>query len=105
MCGANLAPVTTEHLDAWGLANARVPVLVGPSRAMVDAEGRDATAVDAIFHPDVVERALRGGKGVAAAHYRDYLVDIAVKNVEEDLGIKVIRRVLYTGSHTTPFAW
>jgi len=87
VCGANLVPVSEEHLDTWGLGNARVPVLVGPTRNMLDSDGHDATAVDVLFHPGVVRRALTGGKSVTKEHFRDYLVDIAAKNVAEDHGI------------------
>lgn len=85
--GANLEAVSEEHLDTWGLGNMRVPLLVGPTREMLDSEGHDATAVDVIFHPAVVKRALTGGKSVTKEHYRDYLMDIAVKNILEDHGI------------------
>ena len=84
VCGANLQPVSEEHLDTWGLGNARVPLLVGPTRAMLDSDGRDATAVDVLFHPAVVRRALTGGKSVTKEHFRDYLMDIATKNILED---------------------
>lgn len=87
VCGANLEPVSLEHLSTWGLGNTRVPLLVGPTRAMMDAEGRDATAVDVLFHPAVVHLALTGGKSVTREHYRDYLMDIATKNIAEDHGI------------------
>ena len=87
VCGANLVPVTEEHLDTWGLGNARVPVLVGPTRLMLDSDGHDATAVDVLFHPGVVRRALLGGKSVTKEHFRDYLMDIAEKNIQEDHGI------------------
>ena len=87
VCGANLVPVSEEHLDTWGLGNARVPVLVGPTRNMLDSDGHDATAVDVLFHPGVVRRALTGGKSVTKEHFRDYLVDIAAKNVAEDHGV------------------
>ena len=87
VCGANLLPVSEEHLDTWGLGNARVPLLVGPTRAMLDSDGRDATAVDVLFHPAVVRRALTGGKSVTKEHFRDYLMDIATKNILEDHGI------------------
>ena len=87
VCGANLVPVSDEHLDTWGLGNARVPVLVGPTRPMLDSDGHDATAVDVLFHPGVVRRALTGGKSVTKEHFRDYLVDIAAKNVAEDHGV------------------
>jgi hypothetical protein len=59
------------------------PLLVGPTRAMADSDGFDATAVDVLFHPAVVALALSGGRGVTAEHYRDYLMDIAVKNIRE----------------------
>ena len=87
VCGANLVPASEEHLDLWGLGNMRVPVLVGPVRDMKDGEGRDATAVDVLFHPAVVHRALNGGKTVTKEHYRDYLMQIATKNVNEDHGV------------------
>ena len=87
VCGANLVPVSEEHLDTWGLGNARVPVLVGPTRPMLDSDGHAATAVDVLFHPSVVRRALTGGKSVTKEHFRDYLVDIAAKNVAEDHGV------------------
>jgi len=87
VCGANLVPASEEHLDLWGLGNMRVPVLVGPVRGMKDGEGRDATAVDVLFHPAVVQRALQGGKTVTKEHYRDYLIQIATKNIHEDHGI------------------
>jgi len=89
VCGANMEPVSEEHLDTWGLGNTRVPLLVGPTRPMVDADGHDATAVDVLFHPAVVQRAITGGKSVTKEHFRDYLMDIAVKNVGEDHGIKL----------------
>ena len=54
VCGANLVPVSEEHLDTWGLGGARVPVLVGPTRPMLDSDGHAATAVDVLFHPSVV---------------------------------------------------
>ena len=87
VCGANLVPASEEHLDLWGLGNMRVPVLVGPVRDMKDREGRDATAVDVLFHPAVVHRALNGGKTVTKEHYRDYLIQIATKNINEDHGV------------------
>ena len=87
VCGATLVPVSEEHLDTWGLGNARVPVLVGPTRTMLDSDGHDATAVDVLFHPGVVRRALTGGKSVTKEHFRDYLMDIAAKNVAEDHGV------------------
>ena len=87
VCGANLVPASEEHLDLWGLGNMRVPVLVGPVRDMKDGEGRDATAVDVLFHPAVVHRALNGGKTVTKEHYRDYLMQIATKNINEDHGV------------------
>ena len=87
VCGANLVPMSEEHMDTWGLGNARVPMLVGPTRAMLDSDGHDAIAVDVLFHPGVVRRALTGGKSVTKEHFRDYLMDIAVKNVAEDHGI------------------
>ena len=83
MCGANLLPVSEEHLDTWGLGNARVPLLVGPTRAMLDSDGRDATAVDVCFIC-VVRRALTGGKSVTKEHFRDHLMDLATKNILED---------------------
>ena len=70
VCGANLVPASEEHVDLWGLGNMRVPVLVGPVRGMKDGEGRDATAVDVLFHPAVVQRALQGGKTVTKALQR-----------------------------------
>ena len=90
VCGANLVPVSEEHMDTWGLGNARVPVLVGPTRNMRDSDGHDATAVDVLFHPSVVRRALTGGKSVTKEHFRDYLMDIAEKNVAEDHGIAFV---------------
>jgi hypothetical protein len=87
VCGANLVRVTEEHLDTRGLVNSRVPVCVGPARPMLDSEGHDATAVDVLFHPSVLKRALLGGKSVTKEHYRDYLMDIAEKNIAEEHAI------------------
>ena len=53
---------------------------------MLDSDGRDATAVDVLFHPAVVRRALRA-VNVTKEHFRDYLMDIATKNILEDHGI------------------
>ena len=61
--------------------------LVGPTRPMLDSDGYAATAVDVLFHLSVVRRALTGGKSVTKEHFRDYLVDIAAKNVAEDHGV------------------
>ena len=83
----------------------RVPVLVGPVRGMKDGEGRDATAVDVLFHPAVVQRALQGGKTVTKEHYRDYLIQIATKNIHEDHGIDLARartEVLPTARYKGP---
>ena len=43
--------------------------------------------MDVLFHPGVVRRALTGGKSVTKEHFRDYLMDIAAKNVAEDHGV------------------
>ena len=43
--------------------------------------------MDVLFHPGVVRRALTGGKSVTKEHFRDYLMDVAAKNVAEDHGV------------------
>jgi len=96
---------TDDHLDNRGLSNLQIPVLVGPSRKLVDSHGHPAIVVDVIFNPSLVTRAFTGTPQFSAEHFRGYLIDLALKNVADDLNIKierfkvqVLEKVKYKGS-------
>ena len=38
----------------------QIPLLVGPARKMQDSSGHPAMAVDVLYHPSLVSRALAG---------------------------------------------
>jgi hypothetical protein len=66
----------------------RVPRARGPGEGHEGRGGeRCNLQVDVLFHPAVVHRALNGGKTVTKEHYRDYLMQIATKNINEDHGV------------------
>eukprot|EP00959_Pyramimonas_sp_CCMP1952_P308603 6458776-Pyramimonas_sp.AAC.1 len=67
----------------------KIPLLVGPARPMEDSSGNPATAVDVVYHSSLVSRALNGTPQHPAKHFIGYLVDLALKNVEEDMGVKI----------------
>mmetsp|Transcript_38445 Transcript_38445/g.83653 ORF Transcript_38445/g.83653 Transcript_38445/m.83653 type:complete len:422 (-) Transcript_38445:265-1530(-) len=81
--------IDDDHLDNRGLSNLQIPLLVGPARAMEDSSGNPAIAVDVVYHPSLVSRALNGTPQHPAKHFIGYLVDLALKNVEEDMGVKI----------------
>lgn len=90
-CGATFQAVSDDHLDNKGLSNLRLPLLVGPARHLQDSSGHPAVAVDVIYHPCVVQRALLGSHQHPPEHFKDYAVDLALKNVAEEWNLKVER--------------
>ena len=60
---AAMREVSEQHLDTLGIANLRVPLDVGEARACPDNSGGDALAIDVIFNPALVERALQDSPG------------------------------------------
>ena len=60
---AAMREVSEEHLDTLGIANLRVPLDVGEARACPDNSGGDALAIDVIFNPALVVRALQDSPG------------------------------------------
>ncbi|KAK3239192.1 hypothetical protein CYMTET_50863 [Cymbomonas tetramitiformis] len=90
-CGATFQAVDDDHLDNKGLSNLRLPLLVGPARHLQDSSGHPAMAVDVIYHPCVVERALHGSHQHPPEHFKDYTVDLALKNVAEEYNLKIER--------------
>ena len=114
-------------LRTRGLDNLRVPLLTGLPRTVVMADGEsEAVCIDVVFAPSVLAAALHGEEhakhhhaaaadasmcvgllsspGPAAAlspelikFMRVRLVELALKNAEEDLGYKLPR-----GTHTLP---
>ena len=47
---------------------------MGPLRKLQDSSGHPAAAVDVVFHPSLVRRALNGSPQFSAEHFRGYLV-------------------------------
>ena len=84
----------------------QIPILVGPARNMQDSNAIQATAVDVIFHPSLVDRAKTGTPQFSADHFRGYLVDLALKNVAEDLNYRIERfKVRNQSSVTNVFGY
>ena len=93
-------PVSDEHLDAMGVDNLRVPLLTGPARVVGDDD--ETICVDVVFHPACLRVSLPpepqpddGPKEkrmqALGQHVRGRLVELALKNVEEDLDVKLGR--------------
>jgi hypothetical protein len=74
--------VPESHLDARGMHSLRVPLDVNEPAHVKDKSGEPAIAVDVIFHPWVVQRALTGH---ATDYFKMYLSDLAMKWVAETL--------------------
>ena len=92
-------PVSDDHLDSMGVDNLRVPLLTGPARVIGEDE---SVAMDVVFHPAVLRVSLPpepqaddGPKQkrlqALGQHVRQRLVELALKNVEEDLSVKLNR--------------
>jgi len=94
-------PVDAEHLDAHGIDNLRVPLLVGPARSVTSGGGTsEALVTDVVFcapviriamlSPDEDELAAGDPRARRAAMHgrfmRSRLVELAIKNVEDELG-------------------
>lgn len=75
--------VDDEHLDNRGISNLRVPLDVGKPRSLPDKSGSTVIVCDVIFHPSVVERAIRGRN---TAQYQGELGRLALSWVEKELG-------------------
>ena len=94
-------PVSEEHLDTHGIDNLRVPPPVGPARSVTLGGGTsEALVTDVVFCTSVLRIAMQSPDEDeiatgdprarrAAAHgrfMRSRLVELAIKNVEEELG-------------------
>ena len=90
-------PATPEHMDARGIDNLRVPILVGTPRS-VDTPRGEALVLDLVFAPILLERALRrhefddtSAAAVTTRAIRLRLVELAIAHAEEELGYKLPR--------------
>ena len=92
-------PVSDDHLDSMGVDNLRVPLLTGPARVIGEDE---SCCMDVIFHPAVLRISLppepqaddgpqQKRRQALGKHVRQRLVELALKNVEEDLNVKLGR--------------
>lgn len=94
-------PVTEEHLDTRGIDNLRVPLVVGPARSVTMGGGTsEALVSDVVFCQPVLRIAMlspdedefatgdpRARRAAAHARFmRSRLVELAIKNVEDELG-------------------
>ena len=92
-------PVSDDHLDSMGVDNLRVPLLTGPARVIGEDE---SCCMDVVFHPAVLRISLppepqaddgpqQKRRQALGQHVRQRLVELALKNVEEDLDVKLGR--------------
>jgi hypothetical protein len=94
-------PVTEEHLNHHGIDNLRVPLVVGPARSVTMGGGTsEALVSDVVFCHPVLRIAMlspdegelttgdpRARRAAAQARFmRSRLVELAIKNVEDELG-------------------
>ena len=84
-------------MDARGIDNLRVPILVGTPRS-VDTPRGEALVLDLVFAPILLERALRrhefddtSAAAVTTRAIRLRLVELAIAHAEEELGYKLPR--------------
>ena len=98
--------VDDSHLHNLGIDNLRVPLLTGPPRTLVLPGEAEAVCMDVVFSPAVLSVALPPADAPAAPGevdpppsraqllgrtVRARLVELALKNAEDDLGYKLGR--------------